>query len=159
MITNRFIFLILSLIFSFSLNAKELITISYATVEEEKYELENGTIHTNIKSTGLWTDNFGNYGKNKCFGLFTTHKNKSIDLNMKCEGIDHKGNKSWSVIKRESSEFDAGVGTNKYVDGTGPWKYLIGAECKYGIKYFEEANYSVEKCKISEKAYNELSKN
>ena len=159
MITNRFIFLILSLIFSFSLNAKELITTSYATVEEEKYELENGTIHTNIKSTGLWTDNFGNYGKNKCFGLFTTHKNKSIDLNMKCEGIDHKGNKSWSVIKRESSEFDAGVGTNKYVDGTGPWKYLIGAECKYGIKYFEEANYSVEKCKISEKAYNELSKN
>ena len=159
MITNRFIFLILSLIFSFSLNAKELITISYATVEEEKYELENGTIHTNIKSTGLWTDNFGNYGKNKCFGLFTTHKNKSIDLNMKCEGIDHKGNKSWSVIKRESSEFDTGVGTNKYVDGTGPWKYLIGAECKYGIKYFEEANYSVEKCKISEKAYNEFSKN
>ena len=159
MITNRFIFLILSLIFSFSLNAKELITISYATVEEEKYELENGTIHTNIKSTGLWTDNFGNYGKNKCFGLFTTHKNKSIDLNMKCEGVDHKGNKSWSVIKRESSEFDAGVGTNKYVDGTGPWKYLIGAECKYGIKYFEEANYSVEKCKISEKAYNALSKN
>ena len=159
MITNRFIFLILSLIFSFSLNAKELITTSYATVEEEKYELENGTIHTNIKSTGLWTDNFGNYGKNKCFGLFTTHKNKSIDLNMKCEGEDHKGNKSWSVIKRESSEFEAGVGTNKYVDGTGPWKYLIGAECKYGIKYFEEANYSVEKCKLSEKAYHEFSQN
>ena len=71
----------------------------------------------------------------------------------------HRGNKNWSVIKRESSEFDAGVGINKYVDGTGLWKHLIGAECKYGIKYFEEANYSVEKCKISEKTYNELSKN
>ena len=48
---------------------------------------------------------------------------------------------------------------NKYEDGTGPWKYIIGTECKYGIKYFEDANYSVEKCKISEKAYQEFSKN
>ncbi|MDA9708622.1 hypothetical protein N9V56_04160 [Alphaproteobacteria bacterium] len=93
------------------------------------------------------------------FCLFTTYKDKSINLNMKYESIDYKGNKNWSIIKRESNEFDAGVGVNKYVDGTGPWKYLIGTECKYGIKYFEEANYSVEKCMISEKTYNELSKN
>ena len=154
-------FLIILLLFSYIYNssAKELITTTYATVEEEKYELENGTIHTNIKSSGLWTDNFGNYGKNKCFGLFTTYKNKSIDLDMKCEGIDHNGNKSWSVIKRKSSEFDAGVGITKYVDGTGPWKHLTGTECKYGIKYFGEANYSVEKCKISEKAYKGFSNN
>ena len=140
-------------------HAKELITTSYAIADEEKYELGNGTVHTNLKTSGLWTDNFGNYGKNKCFGLFTTYKDKSINLNMKCESIDYKGNKSWSVISRVSKEFDAGVGVNKYVDGTGPWKYLIGTECKYGIRYFEEANYSVEKCQISEKAYNEFSKN
>ena len=121
--------------------------------------MANGTVHTNLKTSGLWTDNFGNYGKNKCFGLLTTYKDKSINLNMKCESIDYKGNKSWSVINRESKEFDAGVGVNKYVDGTGPWKYLIGTKCKYGIRYFEEANYSVEKCQISEKAYNEFSKN
>ena len=76
---------------------------------------------------------------------------------MKCESIDYKGNKSWLVIKRESNEFDAGVGVNKYVDGTDPWKYLIGTRCRYGTKYFEEANY-LEKCKISEKAYEEFSK-
>ena len=33
---------------------------------------------------------------------------------MKCESIDYKVNKTWSVIKRESNEFDAGVGLNKY---------------------------------------------
>ena len=77
---------------------------------------------------------------------------------MKCESIDNKGNKTWPVIKRESNEFDAGVGLNKYEHGTGLWKYIIGTECKYGIKYFEDANYSVEKCKISEKAYQEFSK-
>ena len=140
-------------------HGKELITTSYSTIEEEKYELENGTVHTNLKTSGLWTNNFGNYGKSKCFGLFTTYKDKSINLNMKCESIDYRGNKTWSVIKRESNEFDAGVGLNKYEDGTGPWKYIIGTECKYGIKYFEDANYSVEKCKISEKAYQEFSKN
>ena len=37
------------------------------------------------------------------FWLFTTRKDKSINLNMKCENIDHSGNKTWSVIKRESS--------------------------------------------------------
>ena len=29
--------------------------------------------------------------------------------------------------------------------------------CGYGFKYFEEANYSIVKCKISEKAYKEFS--
>ena len=38
-------------------NAKELVTTSYSTSETEKYELENGTVHTNIKSSGLWTNN------------------------------------------------------------------------------------------------------
>ena len=155
----KFLITILSFACIYASNAKELITTSYSTVEEEKYELENGTVHTNIKSSGLWTDNFGNYGKNKCFGLFTTRKDKSINLNMKCENIDHSGNKTWSVIKRESSEFDAGVGITKYEDGTGPWRYIIGEECKYGIKYFEEASYSIEKCEISDRAYKEFSRN
>ena len=139
----KFLILLLTFGLIYYSHGKELITTSYSTIEEEKYELENGTVHTNLKTSGLWTNNFGNYGKSKCFGLFTTYKDKSINLNMKCESIDYKGNKTWSVIKRESNEFDAGVGLNKYEDGTGPWKYIIGTECKYGIKYFEDANYSV----------------
>lgn len=101
-------------------NAKELVTISYSISETEKYKLENGTVHTNIKSSGLWTDSLGNYGKNKCFGLMTTNKNKSVYLNMKCELIDHKGNKIRSKLKRESDEFGAGVGEIEYLDGTSP---------------------------------------
>ena len=155
----KFLIILLSFSLIYHVQAKELITTSYSTIVEEKYELDNGTVHTNLKTAGLWTNNFGNYGKVKCFGLFTTYKNEGINLNMNCEIIDHKGNKTWSVIKRESNEFDAGVGLNKYEDGTGPWKYIIGTECKYGVKYFEDANYSVEKCKISEKAYKEFSKN
>ena len=155
----KFLIILLTFGLIYYSHGKELITTSYSTIEEEKYELENGTVHTNLKTSGLWTNNFGNYGKSKCFGLFTTYKDKRINLNMKCESIDYKGNKAWSVIKRESNEFDAGVGLNKYEDGTGSWKYIIGTECKYGIKYFEDANYSVEKCNISEKAYQEFSKN
>ena len=155
----KFLIILLTFGLIYYSHGKELITTSYSTIEEEKYELENGTVNTNLKTFGLWKNNFGNYRKSKCFGLFTTYKDKSINLNMKCESIDYKGNKTWSVIKRESNEFDAGVGLNKYEDGTGPWKYIIGTECKYGIKYFEDANYSVEKCKISEKAYEEFSKN
>ncbi len=156
----KFVILLSSLFFLVNYcNSKELITTFYSTIKEEKYELDNGTVHTNLKTTALWTDNFGNYGKGSCFGLFTTSKDKSINLNMTCENIDHKGNKSWSVLKRDSSEFDAGVGVNEYVDGTGPWKNIIGAKCSYGIRYFEDASYSIEKCKISEKAYKEFSEN
>ena len=58
-------------------------TTSYSTIEEEKYELENGTVHKNFKNSGLWTNNFENYWKSKCFGLLTICKDKSINLNMK----------------------------------------------------------------------------
>ena len=155
----KFLITILSFACIYASNAKELITTSYSTVEEEKYELENGTVHTNIKSSGLWTDNFGNYGKNKCFGLMTTNKNRSVSLNVKCELIDHKGNKNWSVLKRNSDEFGAGVGVVEYLDGTGPWKSMIGIKCNYATNYFEDANYYVEKCKLTEKIYQDLSIN
>ena len=49
--------------------------------------------------------NFGNYGKNKCFCLITTNKIGNVSLNVKCELIDYKGNKNWSVLKRNSFAF------------------------------------------------------
>ena len=155
----RLVIIIVSLVLINYCNAKELVTTSYSTSETEKYELENGTVHTNIKSSGLWTNNLGNYGKNKCFGLMTTNKNGKVSLNVKCELIDYKGNKNWSVLKRNSDEFDAGVGVVEYLDGTGPWKSMIGIKCNYATNYFEDANYYVEKCKLTEKIYQDLSIN
>ena len=147
----RLVIIIVSLVLISYCNAKELVTTSYSTSETEKYELENGTVHTNIKSSGLWTNNLGNYGKNKCFGLMTTNKNGKVSLNLKCELIDYKGNKNWSVLKRNSDEFDAGVGVVEYLDGTGPWKSIIGKKCNYANNYFEDANFYIEKCKLTNK--------
>ena len=155
----RLVIILFSLVLISYSNAKELVTTSYSTSETEKYELENGTVHTNIKSSGLWTNNLGNYGKNKCFGLMTTNKNGKVSLNVKCELIDYMGNKNWSVLKRNSDEFDAGVGVVEYLDGTGPWKSMIGIKCNYATNYFEDANYYVEKCKLTNKAYQDLSIN
>ena len=53
----------------------------------------------------------------------------------------------------------AGVGVVEYLDGTGPWKSMTGIKCNYATNYFEDANYYVEKCKLTEKIYQELSKN
>ena len=155
----RLVIILFSLVLISYSNAKELVTTSYSTSETEKYELENGTVHTNIRSSGLWTNNLGNYGKNKCFGLMTTNKNGKVRLNVKCELIDYMGNKNWSVLKRNSDEFDAGVGVVEYLDGTGPWKSMIGIKCNYATNYFEDANYYVEKCKLTNKAYQDLSIN
>ena len=54
-------------------------------------------------------------------------------------------------------QFDSGVGMVEYIDGTGPWKEVIGTKCTYATTYLEDVNFTIDKCKISEKAYNALS--
>ena len=110
--------------------------------------MENGTVHTNIKSSGLWTDNFGNYGKNKCFALFTTHKDKSINLNMKCENTDSRGEKFWLEGIRKTGK-ERGVGTLTYVKTSEKYKRFLNKKCHYGVSWFNQDSFFLkQKCKL-----------
>ena len=155
----RYLTYIFVLLISVESIAKELITTSHATSKIEKFTLPNGTVYSNYKNIGTWTDNFGNYGKTMCFGLIETNDLGGIKLDLICENIDKEGYKSWIILKRNSLQFDSGVGLTEYIDGTGPWVEVIGTKCTYATTYLKEVSFTIDKCKITEKAYNALSGN
>ena len=133
---------------------KEYIVTGSDMTETKTFELENKSKFSSFTVNGSWTDNFGNYGFNKCMGII--NKNfKNVELYFMCEREDKNGFKIWSINKRKSGIQNSGVGTFEIVDATIPKKELfIGKKCTYAVKYLKETNFYKSKCKISK----ELSK-
>ena len=159
MIRILFYFLLLKLLFLVSVQLgaednKEYIVTGSDITETKTFELENKSQFSSFTVNGSWTDNFGNYGFNKCMGII--NKNfKNVELYFMCEREDKNGFKIWSINKRKSGIQNSGVGSFEIVDATIPKKkLLIGKKCTYAVKYLKETNFYKSKCKISE----ELSK-
>ena len=152
-----FLALILLFIVSVQLSAednKEYIVTGSDMTETKTFELENKSKFSSFTVNGSWTDNFGNYGFNKCMGIINKNL-KNVELYFMCEREDKNGFKIWSINKRKSGIQNSGVGSFEIVDATIPKKeLLIGKKCTYAVKYLKETNFYKSKCKISE----ELSK-
>ena len=133
-------------------HAKELITTSYAKAEEEKYELGNGTVHTNLKTSGLWTDNFGNYGN------WSTIVNAEIENNMlKYHAFSLKysyqdGSTVFAKGNRTNEELEQGIGKAKYISAPKKLSPLIGTVCNYGVTFLKETAFVIFKCDITPEA-------
>ena len=159
MIRLFFYFFALKLLFlvSAQLSAqdnKEYIVTGSDITETETFELENKSKFSSFTVNGSWTDNFGNYGFNKCMGIINKNLN-NVELYLMCEREDKNGYKIWTISKRKSETKSSGVGSFEIVDATIPKKQLfIGKKCTYAVKYLKETNFYKSKCKISE----ELSK-
>ena len=65
-----------------------------------------------------------------------------------CELSDQDSDKIFTKGSRKSEDVQAGVGKQKFIDGTGKWKKLIGAICIYGVKYVDEVLFASQKCKF-----------
>ena len=159
MIRILFYFLLLKLLFLVSVQLgaednKEYIVTGSDITETKTFELENKSKFSSFTVNGSWTDNFGNYGFNKCMGIINKNL-KNVELYFMCEREDKNGFKIWSINKRKSGIQNSGVGSFEIVDATIPKKELfIGKKCTYAVKYLKETNFYKSKCKISE----ELSK-
>ena len=144
-------------LFIFSANAednKEYIVTGSDITETKTFELENKSKFSSFTVNGSWTDNFGNYGFNKCMGIINKNL-RNVELYFMCEREDKNGFKIWSINKRKSGIQNSGVGTFEIVDATIPKKELfIGKKCTYAVKYLKETNFYKSKCKVSK----ELSK-
>ena len=133
---------------------KEYIVTGSDITETKTFELENKSKFSSFTVNGSWTDNFGNYGFNKCMGIINKNL-KNVELYFMCEREDKNGFKIWSINKRKSGIQNSGVGTFEIVDATIPKKELfIGKKCTYAVKYLKETNFYKSKCKVSK----ELSK-
>ena len=128
---------------------KEYVVTGSDTTETKTFELKNKSKFSSFTVNGSWTDNYGNYGFNKCMGII--NKNfKNVELYFMCEREDKNGFKIWSINKRKSGIQNSGVGTFEVVDATIPKKeLLIGKKCTYAVKYLKKTNFYKSKCKIS----------
>ena len=149
MMTNRFIFLILIFVFSFSLYSKEMVIQTTTSYVLEKFTYSNESTYSIYKGEGSWTNNLGDYGHIKCMGPIEKDSNY-FKLNHICEYINQNNEKMWHRVNREGNQdADAGVGKSIIFDATGKYKKYVGSECPYAIKYLDNKNFSKSKCKLN----------
>ena len=133
---------------------KEYIVTGSDVTKTASFDLGNGSTFSSFTVKGSWTDNYGNYGFNKCMGIINKNLN-NVELYFMCEREDKNGYKIWTISKRKSETQSSGVGSFEIVNATIPKKELfIGKKCTYAVKYLKETNFTKSKCKISK----ELSK-
>ena len=127
---------------------------THFTVINNQIKIPGHLNYATYQLEGSWTDNYGNYGFNKCMGIINKNYD-NVELYFMCEREDKNGFKIWSINKRKSGLKNSGVGFFEIVDATIPKKELfIGKKCTYAVKYLKETTFYKSKCKISE----ELSK-
>ena len=117
--------------------------------DSSKYEIYN--------TTGVWEDNFGNYGIMKCLVSQFINGNQEITLDGYCEANDHKQGKFWMSLKRQSFN-RAGVGKSKYIFTESKYKVLQGKECPYAAQLIEGGGVFKLICKLTKDEYDIFNK-
>ena len=126
-----------------TINGKRNIIKSFEISKSEKF--------VNFTLDGTFTDNLGNYGYTESSSIVILKNNQVVKL----EGYGYSTYQNKEIIysrgQRNQQEQDSGVGKNKAIGATGSLKDLIGMECTYAIKFFENYFYWLQKCNITEK--------
>ena len=145
--------------FSISKDTKEIISKTHSKTEVKTFNLKNGINFSSYISEESWENNLGNYGINKCLGTVKKMPSNEIKLNIMCESTDKNGYKTWSVLKRSSSNIESGVRYAEIVDSNVPHKKLwIGTKCTCATNYIEVVNFIIQKCSASDKLYEKFLK-
>ncbi len=126
-------------------------------VEDNVIVFPDSSKYETYNTTGVWEDNFGNYGIMKCLVSQFINSNQEITLDGYCEANDHRKEKFWMSLKRNSFN-KAGVGKSKYIFTETKYKTLQGKECPYAAQLIEGGGVFKLKCKITNYEYNILGK-
>ena len=121
-------------------------------VEDDIIVFPDSSKYETYNTTGVWEDNFGNYGIMKCLVSQFINGNQEITLDGYCEANDHKKKKFWMSLKRQSFN-KAGVGKSKYIFTENKYKVLQGKECPYAAQLIEGGGVFKLICKLSKDEY------
>ena len=121
-------------------------------VEDDIIVFPDSSKYETYNTTGVWEDNFGNYGIMKCLVSQFINGNQEITLNGYCEANDHKKKKFWMSLKRQSFN-KAGVGKSKYIFTENKYKVLQGKECPYAAQLIEGGGVFKLICKLNKNEY------
>ena len=108
---------------------------------------------------GTFTDNFGNFGKSFTIIVSDIKNGKILRLEGTNETIFSNNEKIYGKALREKSDVDAGIATIKIIGSTPKLKSLIGTSCIISVRYFEDAIFGLQKCKLTEKQASILKNN
>ena len=121
-------------------------------VEDDIIVFPDSSKYETYNTTGVWEDNFGNYGIMKCLVSQFINGNQEITLDGYCEANDHKKKKFWMSLKRQSFN-KAGVGKSKYIFTESKYKVLQGKECPYAAQLIEGGGVFKLICKLTKDEY------
>ena len=121
-------------------------------VEDDVIVFPDSSKYETYNTTGVWEDNFGNYGMMKCLVSQFINDNQEIILDGYCEANDHKQGKFWMSLKRNSFN-KAGVGESKYIFTETKYKILQGKECPYAAQLIEGGGVFKLICKLNKDEY------
>ena len=100
---------------------------------------------------GTFTDNFGNYGKSNTIIISDIKDEMILRLDGTSETIFSNNEKIYGKVVRTKSDIDAGIANIKIIGASDKLKPLIGSICIISVRYFEDAVFGIQKCKLSEK--------
>ena len=116
---------------------------------EDVMNFENKFTYRNTKATASWKDNSGDYGILKCLGNYMSYEKIGTNLNFYCQGSNKDGDVFWLTMKRNSKDYDGGIGKSEYLYGEGKFKKLINAKCIYAVEISKEFSILKQKCKMN----------
>ena len=105
--------------------------------------------YRNTKSTGSWKDSLGDYGIIKCLGNYLSSEKIGTSLNLYCQGSNKDGDIFWLTMKRNSKDYDGGIGKSEYIYGDGKFKNLINEKYIYAVEISKEFSILKQKCKMN----------
>ena len=107
--------------------------------------------YRNTRATGSWKDSLGDYGIIKCLGNYLSSEKLGTNLNLYCQGSNIDEDIFWLTMKRNSKDYDGGIGKSEYIYGDGKFKNLINTKCIYAVEISNEFSILKQKCKINNK--------
>ena len=121
-------------------------------VEDDIIVFPDSSKYETYNTTGVWEDNFGNYGIMKCLVSQFINGSQEITLDGYCEANDHKKKKFWMSLRRQSFN-KAGIGKSKYIFTESKYKVLQGKECPYAAQLIEGGGVFKLMCKLTKDEY------
>ena len=138
--------ILMSLFLIINLSAKDYLFEAYGVSELSTIEISDNFKFSAYTSEGMWDDNNGDYGNEKCSG-YLKQKNKKVELEIFCETVNQNNEKFWNSRIRKS-DIGGGIGKMTIINGTGKYKNFIGYECPYGVNYKKQYAWFRAECKI-----------
>ena len=112
-------------------------------------EFPDNTKYQQIKNSANWQNTYGDYGVLKClFNIYLDEDNTNARLYGFCNGKNQDNEKLWLEFKRDTEDFDAGIGKSKFIFGTGKYKKFVGTQCIYAVKLLDNSAFSKHKCNL-----------